>query len=102
MRRLGMISLVLLATSVAPSTLSAANVSVEIAPTRIDWLPRVDSERVVLTVSGPGDLFIRREFEAGSAASLSLSEPDWERLPDGSYTWELRVIPHPVKQPLQQ
>ena len=65
----------------------------EVAPTRIDWLPQGDYERMVLTIAGPGDLFMRREFEAGKAPSLSLFDSEGDRLPDGSYAWELRAIP---------
>jgi hypothetical protein len=37
----------------------------ETAPTRIDWLPQVEYQRLVLTVSGPGDTYIRRVFRVG-------------------------------------
>src|SRR4051812_28003246 len=63
------------------------------APIRLGWLPQVDYERLVLTVSGPGDLFIRHEFEAGTPPSLSVFDTEGQRLPDGSYTWELRGTP---------
>jgi hypothetical protein len=64
---------------------------------RIDWLPAGGSERLVLTVAGPEGLWLRKEFPAGQPASLSLSDPEWEHLPDGTYTWELRAIPPPGK-----
>ena len=38
----------------------------------IDFAPLVEYDKLVLTVSGPGDLVIRREFKAGEAPSLSL------------------------------
>ncbi|HEX4959301.1 MAG TPA: tail fiber domain-containing protein [Thermoanaerobaculia bacterium] len=65
----------------------------EVAPVRLDWLPPSGYERLALTVSGPGDLFIRRELAAGQAPFLSLFDSKGNRLPDGSYTWELRGTP---------
>lgn len=65
----------------------------EAGPTRIDWLPQADYEQWVLTVAGPGDLYIRREFKGGKAPFLSLFDAKGDRLPDGTYTWELRGIP---------
>lgn len=57
---------------------------------RVDWQPAVEYERVVLSVAGPGDLFIRREFDARQIPSLTLSTEAGDLLPDGMYTYELR------------
>src|SRR4051812_229985 len=67
----------------------------EVGPTRLDWLPQADYEQWVLTVAGPGDLYIRREFKSGKAPFLSLFDSKGDRLLDGSYNWELRGIPKP-------
>jgi len=69
-----------------------------LSASRIDWQPAADSEHLTLTVAGPEGLWLRRDFEAGQPASLSLADPAWEHLPDGSYTWELRATPPPGKQ----
>jgi hypothetical protein len=61
--------------------------------TRIDWLPLVDYERLVLTVAGPKDLLIREEIEAGQSPSLGLFDSSGRPLPDGMYTYELRALP---------
>jgi hypothetical protein len=66
---------------------------------RIDWLPAGDSENLILTVAGPAGIWVRKEFAAGQPASLNLSDPEWDHLPDGSYTWELRATPHPGDLP---
>src|SRR5688572_28686455 len=58
-----------------------------LSASRIDWQPAADSEHLILTVAGPEGLWLRRDFEAGQPASLSLSDPEWEHLPDGTYTW---------------
>jgi hypothetical protein len=65
----------------------------EVAPTRIDWLPQVEYEELVLSIVGPADLYIRKEFGLGQMPYLSIADSSGERLPDGSYTYELRVIP---------
>ena len=72
----------------APNPIAEVNIS----PTRVDWVPAVDAERWVLTVLGPGDFFLRRQFEAGKTPFLSLLDTEGNRLPDGSYSWELRGI----------
>jgi hypothetical protein len=66
---------------------------ISVSPTRIDWLPTVDAGRWVLTLAGPDELVVRREFKAGKAPHLELFDSEGNRLPDGSYTWELRLIP---------
>jgi endosialidase-like protein len=65
---------------------------IHLSPARIDWVPAVDAERWVLTIEGPRGLSIRRPFEAGKIPSLGLLLADGDRLPDGSYAWELEGI----------
>jgi hypothetical protein len=67
--------------------------SVHAGPSRVEWLPQTDYERLTLTVTGPGDFAIQREFVAGKALSLDLFDEHDERLPEGSYAWELRTQP---------
>ncbi|HSF38410.1 MAG TPA: hypothetical protein VLT87_01380 [Thermoanaerobaculia bacterium] len=62
-----------------------------LSTSRVDWQPAGDAESVVLTVAGPGDLFLREEFPAGKTPFLSLLKRDGSPLPDGSYTYELRT-----------
>jgi endosialidase-like protein len=71
------------------STLAHLNVG----PSRIDWLPAVDYERLVLTVVGPGGFFLRQENEADHAPSMEVFDSQGNRLPDGIYAWELRASP---------
>lgn len=90
-----------LATALLPMCLRAEEVSppasqvasLTASPTRLDWLPLVDYGHLVLTVAGPDSLTLQQEFQAGQSPSLSLFDSEGNRLPDGSYTWELRVIP---------
>ncbi|HVS00426.1 MAG TPA: tail fiber domain-containing protein [Thermoanaerobaculia bacterium] len=59
----------------------------------VDWAPVVEYDQLVLTVTGPDDLVIRRDFKAGQAPSLSLFNRRGQKLPDGDYSYELRVVP---------
>jgi hypothetical protein len=49
---------------------------------------------VTLTVIGPDDFSFSKEFKNGNAAELKLTQAKGERLPDGQYTYELRVTPN--------
>lgn len=62
--------------------------AVSVGPTRIEWQPLVSYAGLVLTVSGPDDLYLREESGAGSVPSFDSSDH-----PNGSYTYELRVVP---------
>lgn len=72
----------------SPSPLVEMNVS----PARIDWSPAVEAQSWVLTLSGPDELFLRREIKAGKALFLSIFDSEGDRLPDGSYTWALKAV----------
>jgi len=66
---------------------------IEVQPARVEWVPQVDHQSLILTVAGPGDLYIRQEFNNGQAPSLSLLDAKGDNLPDGIYAYELRVVP---------
>lgn len=69
-------------------------VEMSLSPSRIDWHsadPAVKVQRWVLTLAGPDEIFLRREFKAGKAPFLSVFDSEGDRLPDGSYTWELKA-----------
>jgi len=65
---------------------------------RIDWRPQVEYERLVLTVTGPGELYLRQEVETGQTPSLSLFDRAGKPFPDGGYTYELRLAPRLDRQ----
>lgn len=68
----------------------------EIAPTRVDWLPKAgDYERLTLTVTGPGDFYAQRDFAPGEVPSFSSFDAQGNRLPDGVYAYELRAVSRP-------
>lgn len=59
----------------------------------IEWQPAVSYEKLVLTVSGPGGLVLRREMAAGTSPSFGVFGDDGKPLPDGAYTYELVASP---------
>jgi hypothetical protein len=48
---------------------------------------------VTLTVIGPDGVAFTKEFKSGNSAEFKLTSAKGERLPDGQYTYELRVGP---------
>ncbi|MCP5104360.1 MAG: hypothetical protein GY950_13310 [bacterium] len=59
----------------------------------IHWLPTVDYNSLVLSVSTPEGAVFRKTFGANGAPHLELTDDKGNYLPDGNYTYELRVIP---------
>src|SRR4051795_11606156 len=49
---------------------------------------------VTLTVIGPDDVSFSGEFKSGYSPEFKLNSPKGERLPDGQYTYELRLTPN--------
>lgn len=59
----------------------------------VEWTPQVDAESIVLALADPQGLVRTIHFGAGEAPVLSLFDTQDAPLPDGTYTWELRVTP---------
>ena len=59
----------------------------------VEWAPQVDAESIVLALADPYGLVRTIQFGAGEAPVLSLFDIQGAPLPDGTYTWELRVTP---------
>jgi len=49
---------------------------------------------VTLTVIGPDGVAFSKEFKSGNSPEFKLNSGKGERLPDGSYTYELRITPN--------
>jgi hypothetical protein len=79
----------------APEKMSVSNPVAQEMKARhgINWMPNVDYRYLVLSVSKPDGEIIRKTFEAGSVPYFHLSDTFGQKFPDGSYTYELRVIP---------
>ncbi|RPI21072.1 MAG: hypothetical protein EHM61_25640 [Acidobacteria bacterium] len=57
----------------------------------IEWPASAPDAPVILTVSGPGALFIKQEHPAGGWARFNLLNEQGRPQPDGVYKWELVV-----------
>jgi len=66
---------------------------VTLRATGANWQTDFEFASAVLTVSGPDDVVLRKEFAAGDAIELNLADAASGGLPDGQYTWELRFSP---------
>ena len=49
---------------------------------------------VTLTVIGPDGLAYGKEFKSGNSPEFNLTLAKGERVPDGQYTYELRITPN--------
>ncbi len=78
------------AAETVPSVETAPSVAdVRLEPTGLQFQPQVPHGQLILTVNGPRSFYHRAVFNAGSAPSFRLTEG----LADGTYTFELRVVP---------
>ncbi|MEK6333463.1 MAG: tail fiber domain-containing protein [Acidobacteriota bacterium] len=57
------------------------------------WDVVVPNAGGTLTISAPDGRIFTREFKAGGSPDFSLTDKQLERLPDGQYTYELRLRP---------
>lgn len=69
-----------------------ANISSNGSSVRFDV--GVPHAAVTLTVIGPDGVSFSKEFKSGNSPEFKLMTGKGERLPDGSYTYELRVTPN--------
>lgn len=74
-----------------PSTTSIANMTIN--QSEIVCTAQSGVERLVLTVSGPRDIWFRKVIEDGSPLVIGAVDAEGRPLPDGQYTYELRQVP---------
>jgi hypothetical protein len=60
----------------------------------VRWEVMVANSGGSLTITAPDGRAFRRAFRAGSSPEISLSDKQLEGLPDGTYTYELRLSPN--------
>lgn len=85
---------VVLVLAVAVFAISFADQS-RAGETRVTWAPvNAMFDRAVLTVSGPGDVYFQKSFEAGAVPCFSAVDENGVPLPDGSYRYELTKAPY--------
>ena len=82
------IATLLLATTAPSVATTLAEVVVD--GSSVTWYPQVPAETFLLRVSGPGG---RIEKELSSLPTIEVVGPDGERLADGTYTYELWLLP---------
>jgi hypothetical protein len=58
----------------------------------LSWQIGADNDRVMLTITGPNDFVYTHEFATARNVSVKMRDLG-ANLPDGSYTYEMRVIP---------
>lgn len=81
------------ATAAGAAEPPAAVVLVSAGHHQLEWTPLGDFESITLTLSDPQGLVRTHRFGPGEAPVLSLFDAHGVPLPDGTYTWELRVTP---------
>jgi hypothetical protein len=59
----------------------------------VRWDVAAQHAGLTITVSAPDGQVYRREFPAGSSPEFILADKEGNRLPDGQYTYELRLTP---------
>ncbi len=79
-----------------PGSLPVADVS--IGSGAINWAPRISYEQLLVAISRPDGSVFSKIFVAGAMPSLDLSSICGSNDCDGSYTYELRVIPFAGKK----
>jgi hypothetical protein len=60
----------------------------------ITWMPKVNYARLVLTIARPDGTVVQKDFESGRTPYIDLASIN----SDGSYTYEMRVIPVNAKR----
>jgi hypothetical protein len=60
----------------------------------IEWTPLVESDGMTLALADPQGVVRTLQFAPGEAPALSLFDKRGMPLPDGTYTWELRLTRH--------
>ncbi len=65
----------------------------------INWLPKIRYDRLILNISRPDGTIISKTFESGINPYIDISSIIGNSTNcDGSYTYELRIIPSDVKK----
>src|SRR4051812_22959714 len=58
----------------------------------LSWQIGADNDRIMLTITGPNDFVYTHEFATARNVSVKMRDLG-ANLPDGSYTYEMRIIP---------
>ncbi len=59
----------------------------------VRWDVAVSNSGLTLTISAPDGRVFHKQYRAGESPEITLTDKQFERLPDGAYTYELRLTP---------
>jgi len=90
--RIAILAILLTCLALAPAV-NAQVAELHFGAGGIDFAPAVQTGKVFLTVSGPGEYYHHAELGADQSSFLSLFDEAGNVLPDGVYTYELTVGP---------
>ena len=79
------------AAAMGPAT-PEQSATVNVFPTGVQFQPNTSFKQAVVTVSGAGKAY-RYVFSAGSTPEIGSFDPQGQPLPDGSYAWQLELLP---------
>lgn len=82
--------------TVAATTVRAADnelAAVSIGSGGLSIAPHMDYDKLIVTVSGPGDFALRQEFDGSGGAFMPLVDAAGNALGDGTYAYDLRAVP---------
>src|SRR5439155_10347101 len=80
--------------AVASGTDAAQSVGrMRVTAAAVEWQIAVANEKLILTVSGPRDFTFTKEFPNGSQPSFRIEDLGAMMLLDGTYQYDLRVMP---------
>ena len=80
-------------TLIAAPAMAADVASLQASSSSLSFVPEMSYDSVTLTVRGPQGIVAQEQFRGGQTPSFGLFDRAGNALPDGSYTYELRVTP---------
>ena len=91
---LAAVSLLCLRTSTPAQEMQEKKLSrIAAARSTVKWDVLAPSAGATLTIAAPDGRIFRKEFRKGESPEFSLVDSKREKLPDGTYTYELRLAP---------
>ncbi len=67
----------------------------------ISWEAQVENGGLILTIAGPGEFYLQQEYQSGAHPTFKPDDGMGNPLPDGSYRYELQLVPAKVEAPAE-
>ena len=67
----------------------------------VTWEPQVENGGLVLTIAGPGDWYLRQEYQSGDRPTFKPADGWGKALPDGVYNYEVLLLPAKAETPAE-